>query len=258
MRSPWSTDHTAGASSAGTGALVAAGAVPLAHGNDGGGSIRIPAAVNGLVGLKPTRGRLAQDRALRQMPVRIVSDGVLTRSVRDSAAFLREAERVYRDLRLAPVGDVRGPGRARRSVAVVTDGVEVSASPEVAALTRGTAELLESLGHHVEWIEQPMPASFKDDFLLYWSSLASVITATGRMEHGHSWDATKLDPFTQGLDRHCRSNLRRLPGCDGPPPAVGTAVRRSSTGGTTSCSPRRSPARPPSSAGSTRPRASTP
>jgi amidase len=212
VRSPWSTEHTAGASSAGTAALVAAGAVPLAHGNDGGGSIRIPAAINGLVGLKPTRGRLAQDRPLRQMPVRIVSDGVLTRSVRDSAAFLREAERVYRDLRLAPVGDVRGPGRARRSVAVVTDGIDVTASPEVTALTRRTAELLESLGHRVEWIEQPMPASFKDDFLLYWSSLASVITATGRMEHGRSWDASKLDLFTQGLDHHCRSNLRRLPG----------------------------------------------
>ena len=221
VRSPWSTDHTAGASSAGTAALVAAGAVPLAHGNDGGGSIRIPAAVNGLVGLKPTRGRLAQDRTLRQMPVRIVSDGVLTRSVRDSAAFLREAERVYRDLRLAPVGDVRGPGRARRSVAVVTEGIEVSSTPEVDALTRETAELLESLGHRVEWIEQPMPASFKDDFLLYWSSLASVVTTTGRMEHGRSWDPTKLDLFTQGLDHHCRHNLRHLPGAT-------TRLRRSS------------------------------
>ena len=221
VRSPWSTDHTAGASSAGTGALVAAGAVPFAHGNDGGGSIRIPAAVNGLVGLKPTRGRLAQDKTLRQMPVRIVSDGVLTRSVRDSAAFLREAERVYRDLRLAPVGDVRRPGHARRSVAVVTEGIDVSATPEVDTLTRETAELLESLGHRVEWIEQPMPTSFKDDFLLYWSSLASVITATGRMEHGRSWDPTKLDLFTRGLDQHCRRNLRHLPGAT-------TRLRRSS------------------------------
>src|SRR6476646_7283045 len=98
VRSPWSTEHTAGASSAGSAALVAAGAVPLAHGNDGGGSIRIPAAINGLVGLKPTRGRLPQDRILRQMPVRLVADGVLTRSGRDTAAFYREAERVYRDL----------------------------------------------------------------------------------------------------------------------------------------------------------------
>ena len=61
VRSPWNRDHYAGASSAGSSALVAAGAVPIAHANDGGGSIRIPASVNGLVGLKPTRDRLAQD-----------------------------------------------------------------------------------------------------------------------------------------------------------------------------------------------------
>jgi amidase len=215
VRSPWSTDHTAGASSAGTAALVAAGAVPLAHGNDGGGSIRIPAAVNGLVGLKPTRGRLAQDRLFRQMPVRIVSDGVLTRSVRDTAAFLREAERVYRNLRLVPIGDVTRPARARRTVAVVTDGIDISATPEVEALTLGTAALLESLGHRVERIDQPMPASFKDDFLLYWSSLAMLGVVTGRAVHGSSWDPSRLDNLTLGLDRHCRRNLHRLPGATG-------------------------------------------
>ena len=80
VRTPWHTDHYAGASSAGSAAFVAAGVVPIAHANDGGGSIRIPASVNGLVGLKPTRNRLAQDKQMRDMPVRIVSDGVLTRS----------------------------------------------------------------------------------------------------------------------------------------------------------------------------------
>src|SRR5262245_11198 len=212
VRSPWSVTHTAGASSAGSAALVAAGAVPLAHANDGGGSIRIPAAVNGLVGLKPTRGRLAQDAVLRQMPVRVVSDRVVTRSVRDTAAFLREAGKVYRDLRLAPVGDVTGPTRARRRIAVLTDGIGVAASPEVEALTRKTADLLESLGHHVEWIEQPVPTSFKDDFLLYWGLLASTVVATGRLEHGRSWDRSRLDRLTLGLARHCRQNLTHLPG----------------------------------------------
>ena len=127
--SPWSTEHTAGASSSGSAAFVAAGVVPLAHANDGGGSIRIPAAVNGLVGLKPTRGRIAQDRVFRRMPVRLVADGVVTRSVRDTAAFLREAEKVYRDLSLAPVGDVTHPTRARRRIAVFTDGIDVRATP---------------------------------------------------------------------------------------------------------------------------------
>ncbi len=211
VRSPWSTDHTAGASSAGSAALVAGGAIPFAHANDGGGSIRIPAAVNGLVGLKPTRGRLAQDRMFRRMPVRLVADGVVTRSVRDTATFLREAEKVYRDLTLAPIGDVTRASRARRRIAVYTDGIDVRATPEVEALTRGTAELLESLGHHVEWIDQPIPASFKDDFLLYWGFLASAIVRSGRLEHGRSWDATRLDRMTLGLDRHCRRNLHRVP-----------------------------------------------
>ena len=103
--------------------MVAAGVVPIAHANDGGGSIRIPAAVNGLVGLKPTRDRLAQDATMRQMPVRIISDGVVTRSVRDTAAFFREAEKVYRALHLPPIGDLTRPGRRRLRIGVHTEGV---------------------------------------------------------------------------------------------------------------------------------------
>ena len=118
VRNPWSTrPHRWRELVGGSAALVAAGAVPIAHANDGGGSIRIPASVNGLVGLKPTRGRLAQDKAMRDMPVRIVSDGVVTRSVRDTAAFFREAEKVYRcaeaaaDRRHHPARPQAAPGR---------------------------------------------------------------------------------------------------------------------------------------------------
>jgi amidase len=137
---------------------------------------------------------------------------VLTRSVRDTAVFLREAERVYRDLRLAPVGDVTRPVRASRTVAVLTEGIGVSATPEVEKLTLETADLMESLGHRVERIEQPVPASFKDDFLLYWSSLAMLAVTTGRAAHRSSWDRSRLDNLTLGLDRHCRRHLHRLPG----------------------------------------------
>ena len=126
------------------------GVVPIAHANDGGGSIRIPAAVNGLVGLKPTRDRLAQDKMMREMPVRIVSDGVLTRSVRDTAAFYREAEKVYRNLALPPIGDITRPGKARLDVAVVTEGIGRAGLARGADLTLKTAARLEELGHRVQ------------------------------------------------------------------------------------------------------------
>lgn len=212
VRSPWSLDHPAGASSAGSAALVASGALTIAHANDGGGSIRIPAAVNGLVGLKPTRGRLAQDKTLREMPVRIVSDGVVTRSVRDTAAFFREAEHVYRNLSLRPVGDITRPGRKRLRVAVNTTGAGVGASPETTDLTMRTADLLAELGHQVEEVAAPVPPGFRDDFLLYWSTLALVLVRTGRRQHGRSWDPTRLDNLTHGLARHAARHLHRLPG----------------------------------------------
>ncbi len=208
---PWNTGHYAGASSAGAGAMVAAGVVPLAHGNDGGGSIRIPAAVNGLVGLKPTRNRLAQDKMFRDMPVRIVSDGVLTRSVRDTAAFFREAEKVWRNPRLAPIGDITRPGRSRLKIAVVTQSVGRDSTPEVRELTLGVAARLEELGHQVEEIAPPVPSFFPDHFLLYWSMLSLFLVSTGRREHGASWAPENLDSLTLGLAKHCRRNLHKLP-----------------------------------------------
>ncbi|MDT0200734.1 amidase [Nocardioides sp. AE5] len=211
VRNPWDTDFTAGASSAGSAALVAAGALPIAHANDGGGSIRIPAASTGLVGLKPTRNRLAQDKLMRDMPVRIVADGVLTRSVRDTAAFYREAEKVYRNLKLAPIGDITRPGKKRLKIAFTTESVGRVASPEMAGATRATAALLEELGHQVEEITPPVPDYFADDFLLYWSLLAFFIVRTGRRTHGKTWDKAQLDNLTRGLDRHCARNLYRLP-----------------------------------------------
>ncbi|KRF16721.1 amidase [Nocardioides sp. Soil797] len=211
VRNPWNPAYTAGASSAGASALVAAGALPIAHANDGGGSIRIPASANGLVGLKPTRNRIAQDKMMRDMPVRIVADGVVTRSVRDTAAFHREAEKVYRNLKLAPIGDITHPGRKRLRVAVTTDSVGRSADAETTELTHKTAALLEELGHHVEMIEPPVPDYFADDFLLYWSLLSAFSVRTGRLTYGRSWDASKLDNLTLGLAGHCRRNLHRLP-----------------------------------------------
>ncbi|HEY1133165.1 MAG TPA: amidase [Nocardioides sp.] len=213
VRNPWDPKRTAGASSAGSSAFVAAGVVPIAHANDGGGSIRIPAAACGLVGLKPTRNRFAQDRVHRDMPVRIVADGVVTRTVRDTAAYLREAERVYRNLALAPVGDITRPGTKRLRVAVVTSSIGTAASPEVRDATLGVARLLEDLGHHVvELDEPPVPPGFRDDFLLYWGFLSTFLVSTGRATHRGSWDPDRLDNLTRGLARFSARRMHRLPG----------------------------------------------
>ena len=212
VRNPWDTDYTAGASSSGSGAFVAAGVVPIAHANDGGGSIRIPAACNGLVGLKPSRGRLPLDPELRRMPVAIVTNGVLTRSVRDTAAFYRESERIWRNPKLAPVGDITRPGRQRLRIAVLTRSVQRECSPEVRELTLKTAGLLEELGHRVEHIDEPpVPASFADDFVLYWGMLAMAMVRAGRRAFGETFDRTRLDSLTLGLDRHTSRNVHRLP-----------------------------------------------
>ncbi len=212
VRNPWNTDYTAGASSSGSGAFVAAGVVPIAHANDGGGSIRIPASCNGLVGLKPSRGRLPVNPELRRLPVGIVANGVLTRSVRDTAAFYREAERIWRNPKLAPVGDVTRPGRQRLRIAVVTRSVQRECSPQVRELTLKSAGLLEELGHRVEHVDEPpVPASFPDDFVLYWGFLALAQVRTGRRVFGNTFDRTRLDSLTLGLDRHTSRNIHRLP-----------------------------------------------
>jgi amidase len=211
VRNPWNPERTAGASSSGAAAFVAAGVVPIAHANDGGGSIRIPAAVNGLVGLKPTRGRLPLDEQSARMPLHLVANGVVSRSVRDTAAFLREAERAYRNPKLPPIGDVTAPGKRRLRIAVCTKSIVREASPEVRELTLKSASLLEELGHRVTEIDNPVPARFKDDFLLYWQFLAFAIVRGGRRMIGPSFDRTKLDNLTLGLDAGAARNLYKLP-----------------------------------------------
>jgi amidase len=211
VRSPWNTDHTAGASSSGSGAFVAAGVVPIAHANDGGGSIRIPASCNGLVGLKPSRGRLPLDKEVSRMPIRIVANGVLSRSVRDTAAFYREAERIWPAPKLPLIGDVRHASKQRLRIAVVTHSLLRECGPEVRELTLKSAGLLEELGHRVDHLEKPpVPDSFASDFVLYWGLLAmGQIQQHRRAIDG--FDVNRLDNLSRGLDRHARRNLHRIP-----------------------------------------------
>ncbi|HZQ31692.1 MAG TPA: amidase [Mycobacterium sp.] len=212
VRNPWNTDHTAGASSSGSGAFVAAGVVPLAHANDGGGSIRIPASCNGLVGLKPTRGRMPLDKEMRQMPLRVVHNGVVTRSVRDTAAFYREAECISPSRKLPAIGDVTGPSKQRLTIAVITRSLFRESEPEIRELTLKTAALLEELGHRVQHLDSPpVPKHFADDFVLYYAFLGYALVHGGRRMFGDSFDRSKLDNLTLGFERHAARNLHRLP-----------------------------------------------
>ena len=212
VRNPWDPDYSAGASSGGSAALVASGVVPLAHANDGGGSIRIPAAACGLVGLKPTRGRFIADTTERQMPVRIVSQGVLTRSVRDTARFFAGAEDHWRSPKLPPVRLVEGPSRTRLKVGLVLDSIlGTPTDDETRAAVLATARRLEELGHHVEEFPLPVGTQFAEDFARYWGLLGLLITAGGRTL-GRDFDATKTENLTRGLAAKCRQELAKTPG----------------------------------------------
>jgi amidase len=199
-RNPWNTDFSAGGSSGGSAALVAAGVVPIAHANDGGGSIRIPAACCGLVGLKPTRGRHLNNASAASMPINIVGEGVVTRTVRDTAAYFAGIESYYRNTKLPPIGRVEGPGKKRLRIGMVVDSITGNPTDaETRATVEATAKLLESLGHRVEPMPLPVPQSFLEDFTLYWGFLAFLIATFGRFAVGPDFDAVKLDPLSRGL-----------------------------------------------------------
>jgi amidase len=212
-RNPWNPTRTPGGSSGGSAALVAAGVVPIAHGADGGGSIRVPAACCGLVGLKASRGRLVPSAETKHLPVAIVVDGVLSRSVRDTARYYAEAERRYRNSRLPPVGEVDEPLSRRLDVGVVWEhptGTPLD-EPTRRALD-DTVGLLESLGHRVRSIPAPIGPEFPEDFKHYWSMLAFAVRAAGGRLYDPSFTRAELSGLTDGLAARFRHNVLRTPG----------------------------------------------
>lgn len=212
VRNPWNPEYSSGASSGGSAALVAAGVVPFAHANDGGGSIRIPAAACGLVGLKPTRGRTVPDATDKAMPIRIVTQGVVTRSVRDSARYYAAAERHYRNPKLPPIRLVEGPGSTRLRIGVITDSVTaVPTDDETRKAVAATADLLDELGHHVEEASLPVGPAFMRDFKLYWGFLSFAILTSGKRMFGPTFDAAHTDNLSRGLDAMYRRHMVETP-----------------------------------------------
>jgi amidase len=182
-RNPWNTGHSTGGSSGGSAASVAAGIVPVGHANDGGGSIRIPASECGLVGLKPTRGRVSQGPDVGESWMGATIDGVVTRSVRDTAAVLdaicgyEPGDPYTAPSFVRPLVDEVGadPGSLRIGVLdhPLLPGAE--AHPECTEAVGRTAVLLESLGHRVE-IGYPS-AMGEADFPRIYTTIVGACTA---------------------------------------------------------------------------------
>jgi amidase len=192
-RNPWDVTRSPGGSSGGSAAAVAAGMVPIAHGNDMGGSIRIPAGWCGLVGLKPTRGRSTLGPHRSEYWADLTHEHVITRSVRDTAAVLDAVAGPGRgDPYTAPppyqafasaVGE--DPGRLRIGFRTHRPDTGEPSHPECVAAIEDAARLLGDLGHHVE----PDPLTCLDG----WDGLAGLGTVIA------VWLAVEIDAWTERL-----------------------------------------------------------
>jgi amidase len=180
-RNPWDLSRTAGGSSGGAAAAVAAGIVPAAHGSDGGGSVRIPASSCGLVGFKPTRGRLPEGPYSGEGWAGMAIDGVLTRTVRDTAALLDAVDGPDEGAPYWPpplggtwTGALAAPPRRLRVALCPTTFTGDPVHPDCAAAVREAGALLESLGHHVE--EARPDADFRA-MMAAWTRIVACGTA---------------------------------------------------------------------------------
>ncbi len=204
-RNPWDLSRTPGGSSGGSGAAVAAGMVPVAHGNDGGGSLRIPAACCGLVGCKPSRGRISRGPDLGDSFLGV--EGVLTRDVADTAALLDVlAGYEAGDSTWAPrpeeafaVAAQRDPARLR--IAVTTRNYQdAPVHPDLERALRDTADALADLGHEVVEASPPMPApEVLDLFISVFGPQISLGVLFAQSVAGRSAADHELEPLTRAV-----------------------------------------------------------
>ena len=204
---PWNTQRTTGGSSGGSAAAVAAGFVPMAHGNDGGGSIRIPASCCGLFGLKPTRGRNPLGPNFRDFYSGLVVEHALTRSVRDSAALLdvtsgpTVGDPYWAPPKARPFLQEVGADLGKLRIAFSTrapSGVDVH--PDCVRAVHDAARLCADLGHEV--IEEA--PSFdgevaEDAWFMLWSEGNAWLVDYWARRTGRVPDAREFEPLTWAL-----------------------------------------------------------
>ncbi len=206
-RNPHGLDHSTGGSSGGSAAAVAAGIVGVAHGNDGGGSIRIPASACGLFGLKPSRGRVSGHPAYDHLAYPMGCHHVLTRSVRDSAALLDltagpmpgDAYEIGRPSRpwVTEIGS--RPGALRIAMALKAPG-GAAAHPECVAAVESAAAILVELGHEVEEAEPPWSPEGVMVVLSALMGAPMAVEVDARLaELGRNLAVDDLEPFTRFL-----------------------------------------------------------
>lgn len=199
-RNPWNPGHTPGGSSGGSAAAVAARIVPAAQASDGGGSIRIPAAQCGLVGLKPSVGRFP-DQAYGDIPWPISIKHAVTLSVRDSALLLALTEQTDGGA-LLPVGFIEREKTPAMRIALSLTSVAGEPDSDVADAVMRTAAQLQSMGHEIVIVEETplQDAQFSDDFLTLWAS--GAFRATMFVEEKTGTPAAQtglLEPATLSL-----------------------------------------------------------
>jgi len=209
---PWNINYSPGGSSGGAAALVAAGVLPMAHSADGGGSTRIPAACCGAVGLKATRGRLLLSKIFENQLVEVAIDGVISRTVRDTAHFYYEAEKYYYNKKLPALGLVEKPTKKKYVIgfeekATLGETVDTTTSKTL----NETITLLKDLGHALKPVSLPDPPQLREDFKNYWALNSFLVRRFGKRVFDKSFDASKLTKLVNGLADKASKNLLKAP-----------------------------------------------